>query len=58
MRVVPRIVRIACTGLMFAILGCGGEPDRSRVVPSSPDRSPSGATDASKARESHKIEMH
>ncbi len=29
------LVRMALIGCLFALAGCGGEPERSRVVPAS-----------------------
>ena len=53
------LIRIAILGCVLAVPGCGGEPERSRVVPpTAADRNPSDRTDRPKSRESYKIEMH
>ena len=52
-------IRIAFVGCLLVLIGCGGEPERSRVVPSSATGRDSGEASHKLAPgEIQKIEMH
>ena len=52
------LLRIAILGCVLALPGCGGEPERSRVVPASAERGRADTTARPADRESYKIETH
>ena len=53
------IARIILLGWTLAVIGCGGEPDRSRVVrPSEVGRNPDEPTHRLEPGEIQKIDMH
>jgi hypothetical protein len=53
------IGKIARIGLLLAVVGCGGEPERSRVVPASQISGNSSAGSGQPAPgEIHKVETH
>lgn len=53
------LIRIAFMGCLLALLGCGREPERSRVVPSSEvGRNPGDPPRKLAPGEIRKIEMH
>jgi hypothetical protein len=53
------IAKVARIGALLAILGCGGEPERSRVVPASGNgKDAAGELPRPAAGDIRKIEMH
>jgi hypothetical protein len=53
------LVRIALIGCLFALAGCGGEPEQSRVVPASgAGREEAGGAGRPAPQDIRKVETH